>query len=31
MDLDLSQFDAAPSACLGHLSFECDGAFPTQC
>lgn len=29
--LDLSQFDAAPSACLVHLSFECDGAFPTQC
>jgi len=27
--LDLSRFDAAPSARLGHLSLEGDRAFPT--
>jgi hypothetical protein len=30
-ELDLSRFCAAPSARLGHLSFESDGAFPAQC
>ena len=29
--LGLSRFCAAPSARLGHLAFECDRAFPTQC
>jgi len=29
--MDLSRFCAAPSARLGHLAFECDRAFPTQC
>ena len=29
--LDLSRFSAAPSARLGHLSFESDRAFPAQC
>jgi transposase-like protein len=29
--VDLSRFSAAPSARLGHLAFESDGAFPTQC
>ncbi|WP_143514523.1 hypothetical protein [Primorskyibacter flagellatus] len=29
--MDLSRFCAAPSARLSHLSFESDGAFPTQC
>ena len=30
-DLDLSRFRAAPGARLGHLAFESDRAFPTQC
>ncbi|MEM8572888.1 MAG: hypothetical protein AAGG56_18620 [Pseudomonadota bacterium] len=30
-DVDLSRFSAAPSACLGHFSLECDEAFPAQC
>ena len=29
--LDLSRSRAAPSARLGHLSFESDRAFPAQC
>ena len=29
--LDLSRFCAAPSARLSQLSFEGDGAFPSQC
>ena len=29
--LDLSRFRAAPGARLGHLAFESDGAFPTEC
>ena len=29
--MDLSRFSAAPSARLGHLSFESDRAFPAQC
>ena len=29
--VDLSRFRAAPSARLGHLPFESDRAFPTQC
>ena len=29
-NLDLSRFRAAPSARLSHLSFESDGAFPSQ-
>jgi len=29
--LDLSRFRAAPGARLGHLAFESDRAFPTQC
>jgi hypothetical protein len=29
--LDLSRFCAAPSARLGHFSFEGDGSFPAQC
>ena len=29
--VDLSRFSAAPSARLGHLSFESDRAFPAQC
>jgi microsomal dipeptidase-like Zn-dependent dipeptidase len=29
--LDLSRFRAARSARLGHLAFESDGAFPTEC
>jgi hypothetical protein len=27
----LSRIRAAPSARLGHLTFECQGAFPSQC
>lgn len=30
-DMDLSRFRAAPGARLGHLAFESDRAFPTQC
>ena len=30
-DLVLSRIRAAPSARLGHLTFECQGAFPSQC
>ncbi len=30
-EVDLSRFCAAPSARLSHLSFEGDGAFPSQC
>ncbi len=30
-DLDLSRFRAAPRACLSHLTFEGDRAFPAQC
>lgn len=30
-ELDLSRFDAAPSSHLGSLSFEDQGAFPSQC
>jgi transposase-like protein len=30
-DLVLSRIRAAPSARLGHLAFECQGAFPSQC
>ena len=29
--LVLSRIRAAPSARLGHLTFECQGAFPSQC
>ncbi len=29
--LDLSRFNAAPSARLSHLAFEGDMAFPAQC
>ena len=29
--MDLSRFSAAPIACLSHLSFESDRAFPAQC
>ena len=29
--LDMSRFRTAPSARLGHFSFESDGAFPAQC
>ncbi len=29
--VDLSRFRAAPGARLGHLAFESDRAFPTQC
>ena len=29
-NMDLSRFDAAPSARLSHFPFECDGAFPAQ-
>ena len=30
-DLDLSRICAAPSARLGHLAFEGQGAFASQC
>jgi len=30
-DVDLSRICAAPSACLGHLTFEGQGAFASQC
>ncbi len=30
-NLDLSRFSSAPRACLSHLSFESDRAFPAQC
>ena len=29
--VDLSRFSAAPGACLSHLPFESDRAFPAQC
>jgi hypothetical protein len=29
--VDLSRFRAAPRACLSHLTFEGDRAFPAQC
>ena len=31
LSVDLSRFGAAPSARLGHFSFEGDRAFPAQC
>ena len=31
ISLVLSRIRAAPSARLGHLTFECQGAFPSQC
>ena len=30
-EVDLSRFNAAPSARLSHFPFESDGAFPAQC
>jgi hypothetical protein len=30
-DMDLSRICAAPSARLGHLAFESQGAFASQC